>query len=386
MEFVKERIESAFSVKSFEHWHAAFGHVGPTSLRQKHLFEDGHILPTPPTTFHCEPCILAKSTHSIPKSSERKTTAPFELIHSDLNGHFPVKSIEGFEYYLTIIHDYLHASWIYFLKKKSEAAKAIKDFCLMLKRQHPQYSFKRVRTDNRTEYINDNLTEFFKGEGIIHELTSPYHYESLGAAERYNWTIIIMVRSMEQRQKQLWPYMCATAIYLKNQLPHSAVKDRTLYEVLYGKKPMISHLQPFSIECFIHILEEARPSGSKLQLRAEKGWFVGYTESTKIFIVYIPSKRWVVRSGDVYFPTSTNSEGVQSSSTPTPPTTPASPPPPPATTTTTFTEPVTQPMALIPYPEFPSTENWRRWCNRNLLQATQWWVDGHPEVKKAWDL
>ena len=32
MEFVKERIESAFSVKSFEHWHATFGHVGPTSL------------------------------------------------------------------------------------------------------------------------------------------------------------------------------------------------------------------------------------------------------------------------------------------------------------------------------------------------------------------
>ena len=32
MEFVKERIESAFSVKSFEHWHAAFGHIGPTLL------------------------------------------------------------------------------------------------------------------------------------------------------------------------------------------------------------------------------------------------------------------------------------------------------------------------------------------------------------------
>ena len=141
----------------------------------------------------------------------------------------------------------------------------------MLKRQHPQYSLKRVRTDNGTEYVNDNLTEFFKGEGIIHELTPPYHHESLGAAERFNRTIITMVRSFEQRQKQLWPYMCATAIYLKNRLPHSAVKDRTPYEVLHGKKPMISHLQPFSTECFVHIPEESRPSGSKLQPRAEKG-------------------------------------------------------------------------------------------------------------------
>ena len=120
-------------MKSFEHWHAAFGHVGPISLHQKHLFKDGYILPTPPTILHCEPCILAKSTHSIPKSSERKTTALFELIHSDLSGHFPVKSIEGFMYYITIIDDYSRASWIYFLKKRSDAAKAIKDFCLMLK-------------------------------------------------------------------------------------------------------------------------------------------------------------------------------------------------------------------------------------------------------------
>ena len=179
--------------------------------------------------------------------------------------------------------------------------------------------------------------------------------------------------------------MCTTAVYLKNRLPHSAVKDRTPYEVLHSKKPTISHLQPFGTECFVHIPEEARPSGSKLQPRAEKGWFVGYTESTKIFMVYIPSKRRVVRSGDVHFPKSTNSEGVQSSPTPRPPTTLASPPPPPAITTTTSTEPVTQPMAIIPYPEFPSTENWRRWCNHNLLQATQWWIDGHPEVKKAWD-
>ena len=183
MEFVKKRIESTFLVKSFEHQYTAFGYIGPISLRQKHLFKDRHILPIPPTTFHCKPCILAKSTHSVLKSSKRKTIAPFELIHSDLSGRFPVKSIEGCEYYLTIINTYLYTSQIYFLKKKSDAAKAIKEFYLMLKEQHPQYSLKRVRIDNGTEYINNNLTEFFKGEGIIHELTLPYHHKSRGEAE-----------------------------------------------------------------------------------------------------------------------------------------------------------------------------------------------------------
>ena len=70
LEFVKERIESAFSVKSFKYWYAAFSHVGPISLQQKHLFEDGHILPTLSTIFYYEPYILTKSTHSVPKSFE----------------------------------------------------------------------------------------------------------------------------------------------------------------------------------------------------------------------------------------------------------------------------------------------------------------------------
>src|SRR5258706_8235429 len=145
MEFIKEKIESVFSVKSFKHWHATFSYIAPTSLCKTHLFEDGHILPTPPTTFHCEPCVLAKSTHSVPKSSERKTTAPFELIHSDLSGRFPVKSIEGFEYYLTIVDDFSRASWIYFLKKKSTAAKPIKDYCLMLRIHHLNYSVNKFQ-------------------------------------------------------------------------------------------------------------------------------------------------------------------------------------------------------------------------------------------------
>ena len=67
----------------------------------------------------------------------------------------------------------------------------------MLKRQYPQYSLKRVHTDNGTEYVNDNLTKFFKGEGIIYELTPPYHHKSLGVAERFNRTIMTMVQSCE---------------------------------------------------------------------------------------------------------------------------------------------------------------------------------------------
>ena len=71
----------------------------------------------------------------------------------------------------------------------------------------------------------------------------------------------------------------ATAVYIKNRLPHSALPtQQTPYEALKGEKPSIKHLQPFGRKCYVHIPEEARPSGSKLLPRAIEGRFLGYDE------------------------------------------------------------------------------------------------------------
>ena len=70
-------------------------------------------------------------------------------------------------------------------------------------------------------------------------------------------------------------------------MPHSAVKGMTPYEAFYGKKPTISHLQPFGKACYVHIPEDRRPSGSKLLPRAEKGVFFGYTDSSSIYKIHI---------------------------------------------------------------------------------------------------
>ena len=98
---------------TFEHWHATFGHVSPAALRHcTNIFEDGDLIPPiPKAKFHCQPCILAKPKHSVPLAqSERKTTAPFQLIHSDISRRFPVKSIDGYKYYVILIDDYSCAS------------------------------------------------------------------------------------------------------------------------------------------------------------------------------------------------------------------------------------------------------------------------------------
>ena len=54
-------------------------------------------------------------------------------------------------------------------------------------------------------------------------------------------------------------------------------------EVFFGKKPDISHLNIFGSPVYIHVRKDAR---KKLELTAEVGIFVGYTETPHNYHVY----------------------------------------------------------------------------------------------------
>jgi transposase InsO family protein len=241
--------------------------------------------------------------HSHLSSTKQKplhAKRPFELIHSDLSGRWSQPSFGKSEYYITFVDDYSKYTWVKFLRRKSDATKAIHDFVSEHDRQGQ--SILRFRTDNGGEYVNKELEGFFQSKGIIHELTPAYSHESNGVAERYNRTIVTMVRGMiNELPLALWSEAINTAVYIKNRIPHKAVKESTPYEVIHGNKPSIRHLQPFGRKCFVHIPEEKRPSGSKLLPRAVEGKFIGYSTSNRIFRIYIPSQHRVTETRQVRF-------------------------------------------------------------------------------------
>ena len=160
---------------------------------------------------------------------------------------------------------------------------------------------KRFRSDHRGEYLNEVLEEFFAQKGIQHDLTPPYNHESNGVAERFNRIIQTIVRAMlldmknvinaVNNNRRYWAEASITVVYLKNRLPHSAVKGITPYEALYKSKPKISYLQPFGKDCYIYIPEERRLPGSKLLPRTEKDIFFGYTNSHSIYKIHISSRK-----------------------------------------------------------------------------------------------
>ena len=67
-------------------------------------------------------------------------------------------------------------------------------------------------------------------------------------------------------------------------------------EAFFGKKPGVGHFRIFGCITYSYVPKEKR---TKLEPTADKGIFVGYSETSKAFLIYILAKRKVVVRQDV---------------------------------------------------------------------------------------
>jgi hypothetical protein len=98
--------------------------------------------------------------------------------------------------------------------------------------------------------------------------------------------------------KKYWAFAVSLAAYLTNCTPTRLVVGMTTYEAWHGRKPFSKHLRVFGCLPFLHVPKEIR---TKLDYSATPGLFVGYTISTKRYIVYDPLARTLHCSQDVEF-------------------------------------------------------------------------------------
>lgn len=85
---------------------------------------------------------------------------------------------------------------------------------------------------------------------------------------------------------------------MQNRSPRRVLGNLTSKEAFSGEKLDMGHLRIFGCLTYSYIPKEKR---TKLEPMAEKGIFVGYSETSKVFRVYIPSIRKVVLRRDVKF-------------------------------------------------------------------------------------
>ena len=96
----------------------------------------------------------------------------------------------------------------------------------------------------------------------------------------------------------LWAEASRTTVYVQNKCPHKIVKNMTPEEAFTGVKPEVGHLQIFGCPIYIYVPKEKR---TQLEPSGKKGTFVGFSESSKAYRIYIARSRQIEVSRDMTF-------------------------------------------------------------------------------------
>jgi hypothetical protein len=96
----------------------------------------------------------------------------------------------------------------------------------------------------------------------------------------------------------LWVEAAKTTMYVQNKSPHKVLLNKTPEEMFSGEKPEANHFRIFGCPVFVHVPKEKR---TKLDPSGRKGIFVGYSDTSKAYMIYIPDHWKVEISRDVTF-------------------------------------------------------------------------------------
>jgi GAG-pre-integrase domain/Integrase core domain len=284
-------------------WHRRCSHVNFDDLRSMHskgmvIGMDIHSK-APPDPI-CEPCILGKQhRNNIPKTATRRTSL-LALVHTDLKGPLPVQTPEGYRYWEPFIDDKSRWWAVAFLKKKSEALQAFK--------QYKAYAEKKLgckiqvqRDDKGGEFISKEFEKFCADEGIMRQHTEPHEPHQNGVAERANRDIAAGATALLVQAKlppSFWRHAVSTYVHTRNRTPTSALGKETPYFHWKGKRPNISYFRVFGCLAYVLIPKDKRKA---LQPHSKKCIFIGYPDGVKAWQFWDPvDKKFIISSHAVF--------------------------------------------------------------------------------------
>ncbi|GJW45069.1 putative ribonuclease H-like domain-containing protein [Tanacetum coccineum] len=269
-------------------WHRRLGHVNFKNLNK--LVKGNLVRGLPSKIFQndhtCVACQKGKQHKASCKAkSVSSISQPLQLLHMDLFGPTSVRSLNHKTYCLVITDDFSRFSWVFFLRTKDETSGILKDFIRQIENQLNQ-KVKTIRCDNGTEFKNRDFIEFCGSKGIKREYSNARTPQQNGVAERKNRTLIEAARTMLADSflpNTFWAEAVSTACYVLNRVLVTKPQNKTPYELITGKIPIISYIRPFG--CHVTILNTIDHLG-KFDGKSDEGFLVGYSLNSKAFRVY----------------------------------------------------------------------------------------------------
>ncbi|CAA7047040.1 unnamed protein product [Microthlaspi erraticum] len=288
-------VESSIDKTSL--WHSRLGHLSINNMKTlsgKGLIEKKDIK----DLAFCEHCVMGKSKKLSFNVGKHITEDILSYVHADLWGSPNVTpSLSGKQYFLSIIDDKTRKVWLMFLRTKDETFENFCEWKVLVENQVNK-KVKVLRTDNGLEFCNSRFNDYCKKFGIERHRTCTYTPQQNGVAERMNRTIMEKVRCLLDESglgEPFWAEAAATAAYLVNRSPCSAIDHNVPEQLWLTRKPGYNHLRRFGSVAYVH------QDQGKLKPRALKGVFLGYPPGTKGYKIWLLNEEKCVISRNVVF-------------------------------------------------------------------------------------
>ncbi|GJR67450.1 putative ribonuclease H-like domain-containing protein [Tanacetum coccineum] len=269
-------------------WHKILSHINFKNINK--LVKDNLVRGLPSKHFeNDQTCVAYLKRKQHRASCKSKVLNPITkllfMLHMDLFGLTFVSSLMHKKYSLIVTDDYSRFTWVFFLITKDETSKILKNFIKEIENL-VDLKVKIIGSDNRTEFKNKVMDDFCREKGIKREYSIARTLQQNGVAERRNRTLIEAARTMIADSKlptTFWAEAVSTACYVQNRVLVVKPHNKTPYELFRGFKPTLSFMRPFG--CHVTILNTLDSLG-KFDGKSDEGFFVGYSFSSKAFIVY----------------------------------------------------------------------------------------------------
>lgn len=259
----------------------------------KRLSEFGLEISKCNCSHQCDACMKSKSTDlSFPKKSE-KPDEPLDIIVADVCGRMREESIGGKSYFLTITDLHSDYTEVKFLRNKNDANLEIRNFIEFVKNQFSRKP-RIFRTDRGGEFVDTDLQNYLREQGIKIELTTPDSPQQNGVAERKNRTLNDAVRTLlisSQLPNKLWAEAMNNVVYTFNRIIRKGQKSSPI-EIFFNKKANGIFLE-FGSQVYVNTKKHNR---GKYDPRAVVMRFLSVDDNSKGFRLWTGNKVIISRN------------------------------------------------------------------------------------------